>query len=313
MIGGGIDIGTNTVRLLIGDIGAHPLCSGKPILKRLFENQRITRLGEGIVSAGRLSDEAMDRTVAVLKEFKEDLKRYTVHKMICVGTSALREAMNSHEFIKHVKQEIGFDIEVISDREEARRTLLGVENGLGMIPRTLVVIDIGGGSTELILRRYGEPVHSISTRLGVVKLAEHYVRSDPPSQEDLEDLLRAVESELQPAWKSWGSVKEPVIVGTAGTATTLAAMELGMANYDPERVQNFRMSLQQVEHWFKKLSGLSVAERRKIVGLEAGREDVIVSGSAILMVLLKMSGVQEWVVSDSGLREGLLIDGWKHQ
>ena len=313
MIVGGIDIGTNTVRLLIGDIQAHPQCSDKPTLKRLFENQYITRLGEGIVSAGRLSERTMNRTVSVLKGFKEDLECYSVHAMICVGTSAIREAVNGQDFIKHVKQEMSFDIEVISDREEARRTMLGVENGLGIIPRSLLVVDIGGGSTELILKHQEDPVHSVSTPLGVVKLAEHYLRSDPPSEKDLENLLHAIDSILRSAWKSMSPVKTPVIVGTAGTATTLAAMELGMAKYDPKRVQNFRMSLRQVEHWFKKLASMPVAERRKIVGLEAGREDVIVAGAAILMTFLRMIGAQEWVVSDSGLREGLLVDWWKRQ
>jgi exopolyphosphatase / guanosine-5'-triphosphate,3'-diphosphate pyrophosphatase len=313
MIVSGIDIGTNTVRLLIGDMQVHPQCPDKPILKRLFENQYITRLGEGIISAGRLSERAMNRTVSVLKEFKIDLDRYSIQVIVCVGTSAIREAVNGQDFIKYVKNEIGFDIEVISDREEARRTLLGVENGLGTIPGSLLVVDIGGGSTELILKQQREPVHSISMHLGVVKLVEHYLKSDPPSEKDIENLLNAIDSTLRSAWKSMSPVKTPVIVGTAGTATTLAAMELGMAKYDPKRVQNYQMSLRQVEHWFKKLSNLTVAERCKIVGLEAGREDVIVAGSAILMSFLKMIGAQKWVVSDSGLREGLLVDWWKCQ
>ena len=310
---GGIDIGTNTVRLLIADIEADPWISEKPIIKRFYEKQRITRLGEGMISTGYLQEAAMARTLAVLRGFKDDLKRHAISDVTCAGTSAIRETGNGRVFIRQVAQKIGFDIEVLSEQEEARRTLLGVENALDVVSEAFLVVDIGGGSTELILKTHQEVPRVISTPLGVVKLVEQHFYSDPPSNTDLKGLVKTIESTLKSAWKSLEPAKELVVVGTAGTATTLAAMQLGLTKYDPDQVQGFRMTLGQIEHWLTRLAGLSYDKRSRIPGLERGREDLIIAGTAILIAILKMAGVCEWVVSDAGLREGLLVNRWKQQ
>ena len=321
MIVAGIDIGTNTVRLLVADLKKHPSPSqgpacrtGGPVLTRLHDDRRITRLGEGTLTTGRLQPRAMARTLSALTDFKSAMDHYPIEAVVCAGTSAVREAANGLAFTRQIRQEVGLDVEVISGAEEARRTLLGVEQAVGEAPGTLLVIDIGGGSTELILKSEGHRTQpmTMTTPLGVVKLTEQYLRSDPPSDEDQRRLFSIIETTLRPVWMTFGEVKNPVIVGCAGTVTTLAAMELGMAVYDPGRVQNLRMTLGQVEKWFARLASLRLAERRGIAGLEPGREDLIVAGTAILMTVLRLAGAKEWIVSDAGLREGLLVDWWEH-
>jgi exopolyphosphatase/guanosine-5'-triphosphate,3'-diphosphate pyrophosphatase len=306
-----IDIGTNTLRLLIADLQSHPSRTGWPAWVILHEDRRITRLGEAIHSTGRLKTQAMARTLSALRAFKSAVDRHAVEAVVCVGTSAVRETANGLAFVGEIRRKIGLEVEVIEGQEEARRTLLGIEWGLGETPDTLLAVDIGGGSTELIAKVHGQPTRILTTSLGVVKLAEQYLRSDPLSPEDQQRLISAIETPLKAVWEELGMLKDPVVVGTAGTVTTLAAMQLGLIEYDPERVQNFRMTREQVEAWFRRLSGLPLAERCTLPGLERGREDLIVAGAAILMVVLRRARVKEWVVSDAGLREGLLVDWWQ--
>ena len=198
-------------------------------------------------------------------------------------------------------------MEILSDRDEAERTLLGVENGLTVVPDTMLVIDIGGGSTEFILKELGEPFCYVSTPLGVVKLTEEYLRTAPPSVDDQRRLTRNIESVLRGVWMNLKPKNRPCVIGTAGTATTLAAMELGMKAYDPARAQNHRMTLGQTDSWYHRLASSTLSERLRIDGLERGREDLIVAGVAVLVAFLRQTGIQEWMVSDYGLREGLLV------
>jgi exopolyphosphatase/guanosine-5'-triphosphate,3'-diphosphate pyrophosphatase len=306
MIVAGIDIGSNTVRLLIAEVEPRPGTPARPRIRTIHEDRRITRLGEGVGESHRLSPAAVDRTLSALNGFKTAIDRCNVGSVVCTATSAVRESENGRAFVRRILDETGLAVEVITGEEEARRTLLGVELAFDGHPDSLLVIDIGGGSTELIHRGRSGSVRAVSTPLGVVKLTETYLQSDPPGPAEAARMTAAIESSLRSAWPDPES-SNPTVVGTAGTVTTLAAMELGMERYDPGRVQNFRMTRRRVEDWYGRLLRLTLAERRRLAGLESGREDLIVAGTAILLGALKLAGAEEWIVSDAGLREGLLV------
>lgn len=301
----GIDIGTNTLRLLIAELR---WVQGRIQIRPIFEARRITRLGEGIVESGRLSSGAMSRTLQALKEFRAALEEHPVDRIIGVATSAVREAENRPLFLDRVKEETGLDVEVISGEEEARRTLLGVRYGMGGDDSNLLVLDIGGGSTEWMVVTDGRVQEMRTFDIGVVKLTDRYLVTDPPSAEDQRQLIQAIEDRFRPMVPSVGRFSGHSLVGVAGSVTTLAALELGLTTYDPSRVQNMRLGFARVEAWYRRLVGMALDERRRLAGLERGREDLIVAGAALLWVAMRMAGAKEVVVSDYGLREGVLID-----
>ncbi|MBI3610115.1 MAG: Ppx/GppA family phosphatase [Nitrospirae bacterium] len=317
MILAGIDIGTNTVRWLTAEIGR---IGDRLELRPIHEGRRITRLGEGIVHTGRLSPAAMNRTLQALKEFRAEVADFSADRIVGVATSAVREAANREPFLSRVKEEIGLSVEVISGEEEARRTLRGVRYGLGGEDRghrDLVVIDIGGGSTEWMLVAEGRIREMRTVPTGVVKLTDRYPVAGPLTAADQRRLIAEIEELFRPVVESAAQVLRGspggCFVGTAGTVTTLAALELAMTSYDPSRVQNMRLSLDRVKSWHQKLVGMTLIERRRLAGLERGREDLIVAGAALLLTAMRMIGANEVVVSDYGLREGVLIDGFERR
>lgn len=305
MILAGIDIGTNALRLLIAEIHR---TEGRVKIRPIREVRRITRLGEGIVHSGVLSPRAVARTFEALKEFHAVMTGVAVDAVIAVATSAVREAGNRQSLLDRLRRELGMEAEVISGEEEARRTLRGVRYGLYPYDQNILVMDIGGGSTEWMVVTDGEIRELKTVDTGVVKLTDRYIVTDPVLREDQVRMLRAIEETVQPVLESLGPRSGHRLIGTAGTATTLAALELGMTMYEASRVQNMSLSLERIEAWYRKLVGMTLEERRGLPGLERGREDLIIAGTALLMTAMRHLGFQEVVVSDYGLKEGLLID-----
>ncbi len=314
MILAGIDIGTNALRLLIAEMRRH---GGRLEIRPIHEERRITRLGEGLVNSGVLSQPAITRTLQALKEFHAVVAEHPVDEVIAVATSAVREAGNRQSFLNRLREEIGLEAEVISGEEEARRTLKGVRYGLRADDRNFLVMDIGGGSTEWMVVTDGE-IRGVKTAgIGVVKLADRTLVSDPLSDADQHRLIRGIEETIGPVLKSLGPLirhgeNAPSsghrLIGTAGTVTTLAALELRMTVYDASRVQNMSLGLDRIEAWYRMLVGMSLNERKALAGLDKGREDLIVPGTALLMTAMRLLGSREVVVSDYGLKEGVLID-----
>ncbi|MBI5180820.1 MAG: Ppx/GppA family phosphatase [Nitrospirae bacterium] len=310
----GIDIGTNTVRLLIADV------KDKYNFKEIRSERRITRLGEGLIENGRLMPSAEDRTIFVLKEFGEILKGYPVEAFTAVATSAVREAENGREFVERIKVETDFDIEIISGDEEARRTFLGVLAGLNPSPSSsphwgegrvrgkLLIMDIGGGSTEFIVSKEAEVLSSISTGLGVVKLTERFIKSDPVSDRELEGLRNAIDKEIKALKNILNSPANITFVGTAGTITTLAAIDQNLTLYNPLRINNYILKKKSVDRIFDNLKSMTIEERLNIPALEKGREDLIIAGTAIVLSVMEEFGFREMTVCDYGLREGIVID-----
>ncbi len=301
MILAAIDIGTNTLRLLLAEISAGAL-------REIHSDRRITRLGQDLCRTGRISLSARDRSIAALADFNRSMTRYGTDHVAAVGTSALRNASNADDFITAVREITGIEIRVISGEEEARLTLLGVTRALDIRNKRALVMDIGGGSTELILSRPEGRSRVISLPLGAVYLTEHFLKGDPPAADEMEQARRMIESELDKhGWLEHVSA-DVVLIGTAGTITTLAAMNMKLTDYDPARINGARLSRKSIDGLVSVLSSTAVRDRQTLPGLEPGREDIILAGAVVCREIMNRLGFQQVQVSDWGLREGILFD-----
>ncbi len=246
--------------------------------------------------------------VETLKEWRETTRAYTLDGITIVATSAVRESKNRQEFLTRVKEGTGWDVEVLTGEEEARRTLLGIRFGLPGTMGDFLGLDIGGGSTECILARKGQPPQVISLDLGVVRLLEREFHHDPPAVQDLQNAEACIDKELVSVAQAFGKLSAIPLVGTAGTITTLAAMAQGLKKYDRTQVHNYELSFVTVKKLEKELISKTGQQRLSIPGLEPGREFVIVAGTVILRRIMETFGFKACLVSDYGLREGILVD-----
>jgi exopolyphosphatase/guanosine-5'-triphosphate,3'-diphosphate pyrophosphatase len=293
-----IDLGTNTVRLLIATEGENGLA---PLLVK----RRITRLGGGFTDASGISAAAQARTVAALEEFSSDLARYSVLRLRAVATSAVRDAVNGADFSAEVVARTGIALEVIGGEEEGLLTLRGVRAGLGAPDGLLLAFDVGGGSTEYTLADGGIPRFTRSLPLGVVRLTEG--KPEPAAMADKVDReLAALAAEMARV----SAIVDPtrcLLAGTAGTATTLAAIDLGMTEYDYRRVNGHWLARDTVADIFNRLLPLTPEERLVVPGMEKGREDLIIAGALVTLKTLDRFGFSGMKVSDFGLLEGVLL------
>jgi exopolyphosphatase / guanosine-5'-triphosphate,3'-diphosphate pyrophosphatase len=291
-----IDLGTNTARLLIAT---------KDPYRQILLTRTITRLGGGFTRERGLSEEAQERSVSALKMFAKETSRYQVARVRAVATSAVRDAVNGEKFCERVLAETGIALEVIDGNEEAVLTLQGVAAILDDKSGDLAVFDVGGGSTEYTLAAGVEPLFSRSLPIGVVRLTEGKVGAA-----EMEDKIRRelaiFKKELEGAGLS-ERFSKATLIGTAGTATTLAAIQIGMENYDYTRVNNHTMPLSEVERIFDLLKPLTPKERLEVPGLEPGREDLIIAGILVVLLTMRVFGFKTFKVSDSGLLEGLIL------
>jgi Exopolyphosphatase len=298
----GIDIGTLTCRLLIAEFTT----SGG--LRELRSERRILRLGQGVDRDRVLHTDAMERVIGTLKEWRQVIDGYHVEASTAVATSAVRDAGNREEFLSLVKREAGFDVELITGEEEARRTLLGIRSGLPPGVTDLLALDIGGGSTEFILDRPGRPTMAHSIDIGVVRLSERTMHHDPPTSEEIQQAREWMRKETVAAVADMPRPTGLTFVGTAGAITSLAAMAQHLPAYEPARIHNYVLKLETVKALEEQLLSKSKAQREGMPGLERGREEVIAAGAIILRTVMETLGMSECLVSDLGLREGVLID-----
>ena len=295
-----IDLGTNTARLLIGYL--EPAGVVKPLLVKRW----ITRLGGGFSRELGISEEAKIRTVAALKDFAVEIKKHGVARVRAVATSAVRDAVNGKALCDDIFQETGIRLEILGCREEGLLTLRGVFAGIDDPEGDVLVFDVGGGSTEYTLTRNREPIFTESLPLGVVRLTEGKKDQDAMEDKVLRELanLRAtmVHADLL---KFLNRVS---LVGTAGTATTLAAISLKLENYDYRLVNNYSLSLDKIRQIYATLLPMTPDERLNVIGLEKGREDLIIAGILITLKTMELFGFQKLKVSDFGLLEGLFLE-----
>ena len=294
----GIDCGTNSTRLLVAD------GSGKTV-ERLM---RITRLGQGVDAAGRLAEEAIARTVAVLEEYRKVLDRHGVERVRMTATSAARDASNREEFFAAATAAVGVTPELLGGDEEARLSFLGATSELDADDGPFLVADIGGGSTEFAVGSSGDPDGVLSTDIGCVRITEKFLHTDPPAPEELSQAFDVVRGHLEDVARVIPSVKEVRrFVGLAGTVTTMAAVELGLADYDRDRIHHFVLTRAAAEDVFRTLATESRRQRLFNPGLEEARADVIVGGAIIVCAIMRYFEFSECLVSEADILDGLVL------
>lgn len=295
---GAIDVGTNTVLMTIVEKDEK--------VREILDLATVTRLGQGLRETGFLSTEAMKRTYQALAGYKVTAEGHSVRELYCVGTAALREARNADVFIEMVEKELGISVRVISAREEAFYTYLSVRHDLSSLTvRNFMVVDIGGGSTEIIS---GDPDHFkdfVSLPVGSVKLTEGFIRHDPPTDDEIGLVRDHVRNVLQAIPLG---TRACFLAGTAGTVTTIASLSLGLPYYDKRRIQGLMLSRRQVDAVANRLRGLATARRRTLPGMEKGREDIILQGVSLLQEVMSDLGADELFVSANGVRFGVLYE-----
>jgi len=304
-----IDVGTNSVKLLVADV------SGREVLP-VHEESKQTRLGKNFYDTHRLQPEAIAKTAEAVWEFAEIAREREVSSIRVIATSAARDAINQEDLLLTVKRASGLDVEIISGEQEAEWAFQGVTNGSDLAQTPLLLLDVGGGSTEFIVGHTGRKHFAESFKIGTVRLMEKVPHSDPPTAQEFskcrdwvkEILHRDVRPQLEPVLlreKSAGAVQ---LAGTGGTATILARMELKLDRYDRDRIESTRLSLKHVQAHRKNLWKLPLAKRKEIPGLPKSRADVILTGILIYEIVMEEFEFSELRVSTRGLRFAALTD-----
>ncbi|MDX8388011.1 MAG: Ppx/GppA phosphatase family protein [Ghiorsea sp.] len=300
-----LDIGSNTIRLLIAEV------IQDQTFRKIHYQHHIARLGQGLQQTGLLSDEGQQRALIIFKEVILICSTHKVYadEIIAVATAAVREASNGKTFAAKVLKETGLNIQIIDGEVEAKLALAGAELGLpDNIGKDMLLFDIGGGSTEFTRVQNGEIKDSLSLKLGVVRLTESFVKTDPVSKTDYQAMKQAANGSLDKLELFWGEDKSRprYLVGTAGTVTTLAAILQNMVKYDASKIDGYQMPKDMFYALRDDLLSKTNQQRLEIPALEEGREDVIVAGVAIIDVMFERWGYAALLSVDSGLLMGLL-------
>jgi exopolyphosphatase / guanosine-5'-triphosphate,3'-diphosphate pyrophosphatase len=294
-----IDCGTNSIRLLVGGSDGD---GGFTTVERLM---RITRLGQGVDRTGALDPDAITRTLEVLREYREVMDRAGVPagRLRATATSAARDAANRDDFFGPAAEIVGASLELLTGDEEGRLSYTGATSDLDPALGPFLVVDIGGGSTEFSVEGA-----SMSVDIGCVRLTERFIASDPPAPEELHACITvATEHVKDVARELPGAADAATFVGLAGTITTVAAVEQGLAEYDRDRTHHFRLTHDAAEDVFRTLATENRAERIHNPGLEEARADVIVGGCCVLVSIFRQLGFTECLVSEADILDGLLL------
>jgi exopolyphosphatase / guanosine-5'-triphosphate,3'-diphosphate pyrophosphatase len=295
-----VDVGTNSTRLLVADV------EGGRVVAEHAREMVITRLGKGVDRTGRFDPAALRRTLDVLAGYGATCRRLGVQGRRVVATSATRDAGNRQEFLDGVRALLGVEAEVLSGEAEAATAYRGATHDLPGDGRTLVV-DIGGGSTELILGTTGNPEAMVSLDLGCVRLHERHLHTDPPTAAEVAALRADAAAQLARVTGTLDPASAERVVGVAGTITTVTAIGLGLAVYDPRRIHRSALSAAEIAAVAEKLAAMTVAERAAIPVMAKGREDVIAAGALLLDELVRTFGFQRVIASETDILDGVLL------
>jgi exopolyphosphatase/guanosine-5'-triphosphate,3'-diphosphate pyrophosphatase len=283
-------------------------------LTTVERHMHITRMGQGVNATRRLHPDAVERTLAVLRKYRDVMDSTGVDSVRATATSAARDAANRDDLFGPAADILGAPVELLSGEEEGRLTFLGATTGLDA-PTPHLVVDIGGGSTEFIVGNgiaagaggAAEVLGVMSVDVGCVRLTEAWLHSDPPSPEELSQAISVVQAYLDDVDRELPAAGVArTLIGTAGTVTTVAAVEIGLAEYDPEVLHHFRLSREAAEDVFRTLATEPAAARRHNPGLEPARVDVIVGGAAVLVAVMRHWGFEEMIVSEADILDGLV-------
>jgi exopolyphosphatase/guanosine-5'-triphosphate,3'-diphosphate pyrophosphatase len=296
-----LDLGTNSTRLLIADRRSDGTLDTRD------RRNTITRLGQGVGATGRLAPEAIERTLAALRGYRAEMDRHGVGAVRIAATSAARDADNRDAFFDAVEEVVGARPELLSGEEEGRLSFLGATGELDRAQGPFLVVDIGGGSTEFIVGT-DEVEGVLSVDVGCVRLTEKYLEHDPPLPEELSACISLTDTYLEDVLREVpGSGEARTLVGLAGTVTTVAAVEIGLATYDRNRIHHFVLTHEAAEDVFRTLATEARADRIHNPGLEEARADVIVAGCCVLVAVFRRFGFAEMVVSESDILDGLAL------
>jgi len=293
-----LDIGTNSIKFFLFSIK-----NGKSTT--IIDTNNISRLGEGLLKTGIISDEAMDRNIEALREFIKSAENENVKKITAVGTMCLRTAKNSDVFLAKAKDELGLAIKVIPGKEEARLSYLAVLSTIGNTDKNVVVFDTGGGSTEFIFGKGTNLNNRISLNLGAVHPTEEFLISDPVTDDEvkkMQDHMMAFFS------KKITDKRADHLIGIGGTVTSMGAVMHKMVKYDPKIIQGSQMSLEEVKKQISLYKNKTIKERKQIPGLQPKRADVILAGAGIINTIMELFDISSFTISDRGLRHGLMFD-----
>lgn len=296
-----IDIGTNSVRLIVAESG------GEGGYHELGDEREQTRLGRQLDETGRIGGEAVARTLEALERMVETSEDFDVVRLRAIGTAALREADNGPEFVETVRQRLGLHIEVVSPEREAELAIRSVRRRFPQTAPPMTIVDIGGGSMEIVFTTEGavDEVHSLP--LGAVRLSERYVQSDPISPRDWTRLCAGIDEELAQHVGA-RSVDAPLLIGSGGTFTAIASLVMHERQSDVVPVQGFAMSPADIVRQLQRLREAPLPERRRFSGLEPERADIILAGTAAVARLVDRLGAKRILVNDHGIRDGLILE-----
>lgn len=297
-----VDIGTNSTRLLVADVEA-----GKVPIE-LERRTLVTRLGEGVDAAGSLGAAGIARVRAALDGYSAVIDQLGADARIAVLTSAVRDSANGERFVDSVREDYGLEARIISGEEEAQLTFLGAMSERDPAdPERTLVIDVGGGSTELIVGARGDLVFHVSLQLGVVRQTERHLQVDPPSSADLRALSRDVQTLIERDVRAVDRQGVARAIAVAGTATSLAAIDLALDPYDRERVQGHWIELSTARLLLARLASIPLAERRKVRGLHPDRAATIVAGTVILIEVLEAFALDGFEASENDILRGAAL------
>jgi exopolyphosphatase/guanosine-5'-triphosphate,3'-diphosphate pyrophosphatase len=295
-----VDMGTNSTRLLVGDVE-----DGE--VKELERRSTVTRLGRGVDTSRQLATEAIEDVVSAVGEYITLYEPLEPDVVLALATSAVRDAENSGAFIAELRERFALNARILTGEEEARLTYVGAVAGRAPSDGTLV-IDIGGGSTEIVVGSGREMAFHTSLQLGTVRHTERHIRNDPPTAPELEALAEDIRKQLFAELAAADVFEIHTGIAVAGTPTSLAAIDQELDPYDPERVHGYVLSLDAIQHMYSMLSGKSLEERLKVPGLHPGRAPTIVAGVVILIQAMRAFGLQEIEVSEHDILYGAALE-----
>lgn len=292
---GVIDIGTNSMRLLIASLEKNKMV-------KTYKEIQTTRIGQGIQEEGRILPEALQRNFKGLKAFKRKAEKEEVERIVVFGTSALREASNAREFINRVERELGLCIKVLKGKQEAE---VGFQGAIQEIQKDALVIDIGGGSTELIVGNAHEGItNRISLDIGALRMTEAYIASDPIRQKEIVALEKEAQEKIRKIASSFYGFE--IAIGIGGTITTLSAIKQNMKEYDAKKIHNSKLSIGDIENILERLRSLKLEDRKEVQGLQPSRADIIVAGIVILKSIMEKLKIDCLRVSERDSLEGMV-------
>jgi exopolyphosphatase/guanosine-5'-triphosphate,3'-diphosphate pyrophosphatase len=303
-----VDLGTNSTRLLIADVDAAD-AGHRGTVSEIDRRTVVTRLGQDVDATGRLADEAIDRVVAVLADYRAAIDEHGAERAVAVLTSAVRDADNGARFLDRVREEFALDARTIPGDEEARLTFLGATSERPEdAPEPVVVIDIGGGSTEYVVGEDGEPGFHVSTRTGAVRQTERHVRTDPPAARERAAMRAEVREIVESEVPADVRTRTRAAISVAGTATSLAAIDQKLEPYDRTKVHGYVLTLERARAALEMLAEMTDAERREVPGLHPDRAPAIVAGATILVEALEAFSLDSTEVSEHDILRGAALE-----